>query len=62
MFVLSLSCNSMFTFYQHLPFRVRADQGGENVGIARLMFSMRGPENGCFITGKSVHNQRYVLS
>ncbi|KAK5888427.1 hypothetical protein CesoFtcFv8_014522 [Champsocephalus esox] len=36
------------------PLRVRADQGVENVGIARCMFTIRGS----FMSGKSVHNQR----
>ncbi|XP_063755948.1 uncharacterized protein LOC134875336 isoform X1 [Eleginops maclovinus] len=40
------------------PYKVRGDQGVENVSIAQMMFTVRGTGHGSFISGKSVHNQR----
>ena len=40
------------------PSRVRSDQGGENIDVARLMLLLRGPSRGSHITGRSVNNIR----
>ncbi|XP_062851902.1 uncharacterized protein LOC134314975 isoform X2 [Trichomycterus rosablanca] len=56
--------STALTFFQEsvdrfgFPLRVRADQGVENVQIARFMFTVRGTGRSSFISGKSVHNQR----
>ena len=40
------------------PLRVRSDQGGENIDVARTMIMARGPIRASHIAGASVHNQR----
>lgn len=51
----------VFLIFYHLlcVFRVRADQGVENVDIAHFMFTVCGTGRASFMTGKSTHNQRY---
>lgn len=40
------------------PSRVRADWGGENVGVKEEMEKARGIGRGSFFAGPSTHNQR----
>ena len=56
--MLSVFQNSIQKF--GLPSRVRADQGVENVEVARFMLNhpLRGLDRKSFIVGKSRHNQR----
>ena len=44
-----------------LPFRVRMDKGGKNVGVASFMTEHpeRGPDRGSAIVGRSVHNHQF---
>ena len=41
-----------------LPSRIRVDQGGEKVLVARHMLRYRGTDRRSVLVGSSVHNQR----
>ena len=43
-----------------IPEKTRSDKGKENVLAAKFMLTNRGPKS--FITGRSVHNQRYLYA
>lgn len=54
--VYNLFLNAVHNY--ELPSRVRADQGLENIMVARHMIETRGAERHSMITGSSTHNQR----
>ena len=56
--MLNVFQNSIHKF--GFPSRVGADQGVENVEVARFMLThpLRGPDRKSFIAGKSYHNHR----
>ncbi len=66
-FIRCSTNNRAATVYEHflkavgnygLPSRIRVDQGGENVLVARHMLRHRGVSRNSVLVGSSVHNQR----